>query len=52
MLEAMAERAALAGRVFEQHHRLAARPRLERRANRIRNQPQRLVIGPAVHVPG
>jgi len=40
----MAERATLAGGVFEQHHRLDARPGFERHADCIRNQPQRLVV--------
>ena len=38
MLEAISQRSPLPGRVLEQHHGLAARARLERRADRIRNQ--------------
>ena len=47
MLEAMAERAALPGGVLEQHHRLPARPRFERLADGVRNQPQPLVFRPS-----
>ncbi len=39
VLEAMAQRPALSGRVLQQHHRLCARPRLECHANRIGDQP-------------
>jgi cyanophycinase-like exopeptidase len=52
MLEAMAERAPLPGGVLEQHHRLAPRPRLERLADGVRDQPQSLVFGSGGTGPG
>src|SRR5687768_2741400 len=44
MLEAVADRPALPRRMLEQHHRLFARPRLERRANRLGNEPERVLL--------
>ena len=46
MLESMTNRPALAGRVLEQHHGLSARARLEGRADRLRDQSQRIRLAP------
>src|SRR4026207_1099242 len=44
MLKAMAERPSLSRCALEQHHRLAARPRLARHTNGVRDEAQCLVI--------
>ncbi len=46
VLEPVAERPALARRMFEQHHRLCARPRLEGDGNGVRDETQCLVVRP------
>ena len=44
VVEAVPERPALARRMFEQHHRLCARPRLEGDSDGVRDETQGLVI--------